>query len=1196
MALASPGVEVTIIDQSQYLSPTSSSIPLLLVATAQNKTNAAGTGVAAATTAANANKLYTVTSQRDLVNLFGNPFFYKTTNGTAIHGYELNEYGLMAAYSLLGATNRCYILRADIDLSQLVGSLNRPTGDPDSGTYWLNTVNSQWGIYEFNASTGNFSNKTPYVLVDSSDIVDGYPKDTIGNIGDYAVIPVQATANPIGEYTYFYKTKNNLWAALGSQEWAASIPTVVSQAPLSPMTVGKKFYISNLNGANNELTVSSGSIAQQINSLVTQINSFGIDAISAENIGNKLVIYVSNPQGKSLPTPYITLVNDGSDDTALSELGLDAKNYYQPETFYGTSAEMPLWTESQTEPHPTGSVWIKTSTAGNGMNIALSRFNGSTASWVSQSVGKYYATYRATFALDSTGGKNIPEGTIIATYREDYPIMLFSRGMTGRTTVTGSVTSTGNLYSSGNLITVAASRPGDLNFDNYTFTTSGTTIESFVQDWQAENILNTTISINTDGAIVIEHNLGGEIVLHDYSVSGQSSGVLAALGLTVSSNESANLGNYYPYNYTNSNATQTSVTRNGSVLAPSIVNYPSNFTGTITNYDAKYSRGAITSPGTNYQVGDLVKISGALLAGNTPANDLTVIVTSVNVSGGVTGYEIYTGTAKENYMTDISNWLKLTYIPNEGAPATLPTNGTYWYYSTATQVDIMVQKNNNWIGYRNTNYDSNGHPAATGSNQTDPNGVIFSTTAPKTQSDGTSLVYGDLWLDNSDLENYPKLYRWQSVDSLDQWVLIDTADQTSSNGILFADARWGTSGGSGMDPVNDPIPSTTSMLTSNYLDLDAPDPSMYPQGMLLFNTRRSGYNVKKFTTNYFTSSNYPNSSLPNYSYTWVSASGLKSNGAAYMGRKAQRNLVVQSMKEAISTNTQIREEDTFFNLIACPNYPELQSSMVTLNNDRNQTAYIVGDTPLRLPDSGTQIERWATNAAGAETTGEDGLVTRNEYLGIYYPSGITSDLSGTQVVVPASHMMLRTILRNDNIAYPWLAPAGTRRGNIDNADNIGYIDSTTGEFVTVKNRMSIRDVLYINQVNPLTYFTGVGLLNYGNKNSFDTQSALNRTNVARLIAYIRYNVQIAARPFVFEPNDQLTRQELTGVIETLFIDLVAKRGLYDYLVVCDETNNTPARIDRNELWVDIAIKPVKAAEFIYIPVRVLNTGDAMAIV
>jgi phage tail sheath protein FI len=188
-------------------------------------------------------------------------------------------------------------------------------------------------------------------------------------------------------------------------------------------------------------------------------------------------------------------------------------------------------------------------------------------------------------------------------------------------------------------------------------------------------------------------------------------------------------------------------------------------------------------------------------------------------------------------------------------------------------------------------------------------------------------------------------------------------------------------------------------------------------------------------------------------------------------------------------------------------------------------------------------------------------------------------------------MMLRTFIRNDQIAYPWLAAAGTRRGNVDNATNIGYLDGNTGEFQVIKNRVGIRDVLYTHQINPIAFFTNVGLLNYGNKNSKDTQSSMDRTNVARLVAYIRERLQVVARPFIFEPNDALTRSQLTSVVQTLFVDLVSKRGLYDFLVVCDNSNNTPDRVDRNELWIDIAIEPVKAAEFIYIPVRILKTGD-----
>jgi phage tail sheath protein FI len=82
-----------------------------------------------------------------------------------------------------------------------------------------------------------------------------------------------------------------------------------------------------------------------------------------------------------------------------------------------------------------------------------------------------------------------------------------------------------------------------------------------------------------------------------------------------------------------------------------------------------------------------------------------------------------------------------------------------------------------------------------------------------------------------------------------------------------------------------------------------------------------------------------------------------------------------------------------------------------------------------------------------------------------------------------------------------------------------------------------------------------------------------------------------ARPFIFEPNDTITRSNAKQVFTSFLADLMTKRALYDFIVVCDESNNTPARIDRNELWIDVAIEPVKAAEFIYIPIRVVNTGE-----
>ncbi len=1158
MALVSPGVEVTIIDESQYLPPASSSVPLILLATAQNKANPTGTAIAPATTAANANKLYTVTSQRDLVSLFGNPFFYKTTNNTPIPGYELNEYGLLAAYSLMGATNRAFILRADIDLASLVGTLSRPTGAPANDTYWVDTTNSDWGIFEFNASTGKFTNQIPLVITDAVNIDNDYPIQSLGTIGSYAVIPGNKTDGAFSAGTYFYKNSNNDWVILGSSEWKASLPTV-SLTPTGSLTSATSYdftiVFNGISGYQKKIEFDGTGGIYAIQTAIAAAGGF----LNAETDGTTLDIYYSNPGLNS----YFTLV-DGT-NSPLATLGLTSyinKNIYGPDQTYGSSSQMPLWTVGQTQPHPTGSVWLKTSAVGGGVDLSANVYKTATASWNSVASTFYITPELADSALDSTGGKNIPANTVIGC---GFPNGTLIRKAVGPTLITGSTTTPEPTI--GSVLSVLVSTPGSSSLSNYTVTMTGTTGTSFVLDWLAANIPNTDATLSSTGAIQISHLKGGEIYLTDVDSTGYSNGLLDEIGFDTASNEdiivSAPLNGFNVFTY----------------------NEPIGGADFAITVATNYYFVTRTSVGV-YSSDETITIPGTDLGGSSPENDLTI-----EIVGGVSPTWSYvSGVPNIKYWNLLSNWQWLDYTANEGAPATNPANGTNWFYSTVSEVDIMVNQNGAWKGYRNVNYDSSGHPLPTGVNTTDPNGPIMSASEPTTQSDGTALVYGDLWIDTNDLENYPMIYRWQSVDDQDQWVQIDITDQTSQNGLLFADARWGTAGN--VDPVNDPIPTIVSLLTSNYLDLDAPDPAAYPQGMLLWNTRRSGYNVKQFTTNYFTYANYPGEVLPSYSYTWVSVSGLQSNGAAYMGRKAQRNLVVQAMKASVGTNQTIREEDTFFNLIACPNYPELQPDMIVLNNDRNNTAYIVGDTPLRLPDQATAITNWARNEAGAASTGEDGLVTRNEYMGIFYPSGMAvNPTDGSSVVVPASHMMLRTILRNDTIAYPWLAPAGTRRGNIDNATNIGYIDATTGEFVAIKNRVSIRDVLYSNQINPLAFFTGVGLLNYGNKNSKDTQSALDRINVARLICYIRERLQVLARPFVFEPNDAITRNQIAGVVQSLFIDLVAKRGLYDYLVVCDESNNTPARIDQNQLWIDVAIEPVKAAEFIYIPVRVLNTGE-----
>ena len=270
----------------------------------------------------------------------------------------------------------------------------------------------------------------------------------------------------------------------------------------------------------------------------------------------------------------------------------------------------------------------------------------------------------------------------------------------------------------------------------------------------------------------------------------------------------------------------------------------------------------------------------------------------------------------------------------------------------------------------------------------------------------------------------------------------------------------------------------------------------------------------------------------------------------------------------------------------------MTTNLNSLNNDRRNTGFVIADTPMGLTSDASTVNRYITNAAGAGDTGEDGLVTNDSYTAVFYPgAAYTNALDGNgQVVVPITHAILRMIIKSDQASAPWFAPAGALRGKIDNVTKIGYVDRTTGKFYSIGTNQGLRDLLYANNVNPVAVFPTDGILNYGNHTRQATATALDRINVARLINYIRYNLERLAKPLVFEPNDTVTRNQATNAVSALLNDIKTQRGVYDYLVVCDTTNNTPATIDRNELHIDIAIEPTKAVEFIYIPVRVLNTG------
>ena len=332
-----------------------------------------------------------------------------------------------------------------------------------------------------------------------------------------------------------------------------------------------------------------------------------------------------------------------------------------------------------------------------------------------------------------------------------------------------------------------------------------------------------------------------------------------------------------------------------------------------------------------------------------------------------------------------------------------------------------------------------------------------------------------------------------------------------------------------------------------------------------------------------------------YPHRWVTDSGNQADGSGSFGRHAQRKSVVQALQALVNSNQDIRDEESRqFNLMAAPGYPELIGEMITLNYDRRLTGFVVGDTPLRLTPDATSLNEWATNIKLALEDNDNGAVSYDEYMAMYYGAGFTSDNAGNNIVVPASHMALRTIILNDQVAFPWFAPAGTRRGGVSNATSSGYINAE-GEFKSVALNTGQRDTLYSNAINPITFISGAGLVVFGQKTRARNASALDRVNVARLTVYLRGQLELLAKPYLFEPNDKITRDQIKAAADALLLELVALRALYDFIAVCDESNNTPARIDRNELYLDIAIEPVKAIEFIYIPLRIKNTGEIAAL-
>lgn len=318
-----------------------------------------------------------------------------------------------------------------------------------------------------------------------------------------------------------------------------------------------------------------------------------------------------------------------------------------------------------------------------------------------------------------------------------------------------------------------------------------------------------------------------------------------------------------------------------------------------------------------------------------------------------------------------------------------------------------------------------------------------------------------------------------------------------------------------------------------------------------------------------------------YTQQFLNQTAIGANDAA------RRVAISQALASTINSNTDIRAENIEYNLILCPGYPEVCDEMVALAADINEEALVIGDTPMNM--SPEAVVTWASGSVlpwpRQKTPG----------IAYYYPSSLASNLDGAEVVAAASGTALRTITFSDSNSEIWLAPAGVRRGIVTGVAATGYVSGTLGTpttFVQVRLNGGQRDDLYkyFTNLNPIVDFPDQGIVIFGQKTSAPAASARDRINVERMLMFIKRQLRKNTLPFIFEPNDQLTRDNLKATVDNFLSDLIVKRGLYDFVTVCDLSNNTPDRIDRNEMYIDVAIKPVKAAEFLFIPIRIVATG------
>jgi len=231
------------------------------------------------------------------------------------------------------------------------------------------------------------------------------------------------------------------------------------------------------------------------------------------------------------------------------------------------------------------------------------------------------------------------------------------------------------------------------------------------------------------------------------------------------------------------------------------------------------------------------------------------------------------------------------------------------------------------------------------------------------------------------------------------------------------------------------------------------------------------------------------------------------------------------------------------------------------------------------PPEGLTTVQQAIDWTNGQSDERTAAITSN-FAAVYWPWVQTYDtIAAKDRWYDPAIYAVRQMAYTDEVSDPWFAPAGVTRGRL-----------TKPTDVEVSVNQGDRDSMYSggNIVNPIVNFPQQGLMIFGQRTAQRNPTALDRVNVRRLMIQIRKIILASTRRFVFEPNDSVTWEKVENVVVPLLDDIQRRRGLVDYRVICDETTNTAVRVDRNELWCKILLKPTKAAEVIVFELNLVN--------